>query len=237
MNSHTDITQTFGRLYHPAKALIIYKSHQDSYVEAYDMDSNGCPINAHPLSVMESIALAKALDTSDELKQAFLKPEGLLPKNVLYINPDRNGYAIWYTPPRVAGLYFQPGLGILNGKAHIPALIWRANRSSLWIYAITNHSDIVTESALYHAPFFNTGNDGKVCMGTVNIDLPKNCGLEEFMRLWQDYFFNSFFSHLLGNNPVRGNIVQLWQQLVNTDKPFPADVLVQHPFTLKKLIS
>lgn len=238
MNEYTDITQTFGRLYQPAKAFVIYNStkEKDSYVEAYDMDSNGCPINAHRLSLRESIALAKALDTSEALKQTFLKPAGLLPKNVLYINTDRNGYAIWYTPPQSAGLYFGQGLGIPNGRANIPALIWRANRSSLWIYAITDHSDITTETTLCRAPFFNTANDGKVCMGTVNIDLPQNCGLEEFIRLWQDYFFNSYFSHLLGDNPIKGNIVQLWQKLVGTDEPFPADVFIPHKFNLKKLI-
>jgi PRTRC genetic system protein B len=238
MSQYTDITHALGRLYHPVKALLIYESYKgaDSYVEAYDMDSDGCPINAHRLSIRECTALAKALDTSEELKQAFLKPAGLLPKNVLYINPDRNGYAIWYTPPGQAGLYFRPDLGIPCGKANIPALIWRANRSSLWLYAVTCHTDILPETPLCRAPFFNMANDGKVCMGTVNIDLHANCGLEEFMRQWQDYFFNSYFSHLLGENPVKGNIVQLWQQLVGSDKPFPAEVLVNHPFTLKKLI-
>jgi PRTRC genetic system protein B len=238
MNYHTDITETLGRLYHPVKAFLIYNhsKEKNSYVEAYDIGTDGCPINAHPLSIRESIALAKALDTSEELKRQFLKPAGLLPKNVLYINPDCNGYAIWYTPPQKQTLYFRDDLGIPNGKAAVPALVWRANRNHLWVYALNGHTNISTQSTLFRAPFFNTGEDGKVCMGNVNITLPPNCGLEEFMELWQGYFFNSYFSHLLGSNPVKGNIVQLWQKLINKRKPFPSEQLNKLPFTLKKLI-
>jgi len=238
MNYHTDITETLGSLYHPVKALLIYNHQKEkqSYVEAYDIGTDGRPINAHRLSIQESIALAKALDTTDELKRTFLKPAGLLPKNVLYINPDRNGYAIWYTPAQNRQLYFKESLNIPNGKASVPALVWRANRTGLWLYALTDDTDINTKTTLCRAPFFNTGQDGRVCMGNVNVNLPANCSLEEFMSLWEDYFFNSYFSHLLGSNPVKGNIVQLWQKLVGKRKDFPTDQLTQLPHTLKKLI-
>ncbi len=110
-----DITATFGTLYHPLKAFVIYQqdtSDKNIYVEAYDMDKNGYPINAHPLSVHESTNLANALDTSEELKRNFLKPSGLLPKNILYLNPDQNGYAIWHTPSQKVDLFFVEHLGI-----------------------------------------------------------------------------------------------------------------------------
>ncbi|RWY53870.1 hypothetical protein [Mucilaginibacter gilvus] len=45
--------------------------------------------------------------------------------------------------------------------------------------------------------------DGKVCFGTVTIQIPRECRLEEFMRQWEIYFFNSFFSHTLG---IIGNV-------------------------------
>lgn len=238
MNPHTDITETLGNLYQPIKALLIYNSPKDKagYVEAYDIGSDGCPINAHRLSIRESIALGKALDTTEELKRSFLKPAGLMPKNVLYINPDRNGYAIWYTPPQKQHLYFSDSLGIPNGRASVPAMVWRANLTSLWVYALADESAPELKTTLCRAPFFNVGQDGKVCMGNVQINLKSDCGLEEFMKLWQAYFFNSYFSHLLGGNPVKGNIVQLWQKLVRKNKPFPTEELTAMPFTLKRLI-
>src|SRR3970040_120587 len=104
-----DITATFGTLYNPVKAFIVYQKNnadKNIYIESYDMDKNGYPINAHPLSLVESTQLANALDTSDELKRNFLKSSGLFPKNVLYINPDHNGYAIWHTPAQRVDLVF-----------------------------------------------------------------------------------------------------------------------------------
>src|ERR1700748_1231719 len=110
------ITENFGMLYHPVKAFIVYqpKEHNrrqsDVYVESYDMDDNGHPVNAHPLSIGESIALAKALDTSKELERGFLKPKGLMPKNVLHINPSQNGHVVWHTPQQDVDLLFDDRL-------------------------------------------------------------------------------------------------------------------------------
>lgn len=52
-----DITQDFGTLYHPTSALVIYQTderNKDTYVEHFDMDSNGNPINAHTHKPLKS---------------------------------------------------------------------------------------------------------------------------------------------------------------------------------------
>lgn len=74
MNTTTDITDHFGTLYHPKSALVFYEAKgtdTDMYVEHFDMDSNGTPINAHPLTVKEANILAKALQTDEEKTQPF----------------------------------------------------------------------------------------------------------------------------------------------------------------------
>ena len=74
-------------------------------------------------------------------------------------------------------------------------------------------------------------------MGTVSIDIKNSTSLEEFMNAWEHYFFNSYFSHLLDRyNPINGNCVNLWKDLMNTDKPFPKDVLKKNNKTLKNLL-
>ncbi len=74
-------------------------------------------------------------------------------------------------------------------------------------------------------------------MGTVSVDIKKSASVEEFIQAWEYYFFNSYFSHLLGNhNPIKGNCVTLWKDLVNTDKPFPKEVLKPNNKTLKILL-
>ena len=58
-----DITQNFGTLYHPKTALVFYQTDErnpNTYVEHFDMDKNGNPINAHPLTEREAKALAKS---------------------------------------------------------------------------------------------------------------------------------------------------------------------------------
>ncbi len=235
-----DITSTFGTLYHPLKAIIIYKHATDAnqhYVEAYDMDSNGYPINAHPLSVRESAALAKKLDSAAERRKGFLKPEGLLPTNVLYFDNGRDGYAIWYTPAQRVPLLFSKDLEIPCGKAAVPSLLWKATRDSLFVYALKDGEQIDLDTDLYQAPFFNLHYDGRVCMGTVDTRIPADCSLNAFISRWQQYFFNSYFSHLLQNrSPVKSNVIQLWQSLVNSRRKFPVKELLPLKCTIKNLI-
>lgn len=235
----TDITQTFGTLYHPVKGIVIYREQggqQGIYVESYDMDGNGYPCNARPLSVRESQSLAKALNTATESEQRFLQPSGLLPTNLLYLRYGANGYAIWHTPPQRVRLLFKDELTIPSGDAPLPALLWRAGREQLAIYAIRDGQPDV-DTALYHAPFFNINPDGRVCMGSVHIDISADCSLEQFISQWQDYFFGSYFSHLIGaSSPVKGNIVQLWRGLVGSRKQFPKSILVKNGYTIKNLI-
>nr|WP_315242131.1 PRTRC system protein B [uncultured Flavobacterium sp.] len=235
-----NITNNFGKFYHPVKAFVVYQENADKnvYVESYDMDKNGFAINAHPLSLRESTALAKALDTGEELKRNFLKPQGLLPKNVIYINADSNGFAVWYTPAQSVELFFTEGLAVPNGKASIPPLLWKASKNALWVYAMDGDKDISEETPLCHAPFFNLYNDGKVCMGTVKINIERDTHLQDFIETWQKYFFNSYFSHLIGNkSPVKGNIIQLWKSLINTRKKFPLTSLLKNGVTIKQLLS
>jgi len=236
-----ELTGTFGNLYEPVKALIIHRktgeSHQsDYYIESYDMDDKGCPINGHPLSVRESNNLAKALQAGEKKAQGFLTPKGLMPANVLHLNSGADGHVIWHTPPQAVKLLFTENLDIPSKAANIPALVWKAGKASLQVFAVAD-TVLLESTRLYYAPFFNLYNDGRVCMGNVRIRIPNDCCLEQFIELWQDYFFNSYFSHLIGGHePVKGNIVQLWQRLTATAEPFPTDILNATRYQLKNLI-
>ena len=110
-----DIIQDFGTLYHPTTALVFYQNDErniETYVEHFDMDKNGNPINAHPLTEREAETLAKALtiNTQKEKSQDFLKPKGILSINILQINPSENGSVLWYTKSMKRPLYFSENL-------------------------------------------------------------------------------------------------------------------------------
>lgn len=237
-----DVTQNFGTLYYPTTALVFYQNddrNKDTYVEYFDMDKNGNPINAHPLTEREAKILAKALITKTQRgkKQDFLKPNGILPAHVLQINPSENGSVLWFTKSMKRQLFFTENLEIPNGMAEVPAMLWSANKRGLKIYALANNRRPSENTSLFFAPFFNVYENGNVCMGTVDVHIQNSTSLEEFIKKWEDYFFNSYFSHLMNeHNPINGNCVNLWKSLINTEKQFPKETLKKVNRTLKNLL-
>ncbi|MEA9412606.1 PRTRC system protein B [Flavobacterium sp. PL02] len=240
MNNLNDITESFGTLYHPKSALVFYETNgtdTNMYVEHFDMDKNGNPINAHPLTVKEANVLAKSLQSDEEKSKAFLKPKGILPMNILHINPSEKGTVLWYTKAQKRQLFFVNGLDISSGMSYVPPMVWYANKNSLSVFALAGERRPTEKTPLYYAPFFNVYENGNVCMGTVSIDIKNSASVEEFTTAWEHYFFNSYFSHLLGNyNPIKGNCTILWKNLIGTDKTFPKEVLKPNNKTIKNLL-
>ena len=121
--------------------------------------------------------------------------------------------------------------------AELPAMLWFANKRSLKIFALSSNRRPTEKTHLFYAPFFNVYVDGNVCMGTVDVNIQNSNSLEEFTTKWEDYFFNSYFSHLMNeHNPINGNCVNLWKSLINTEKQFPKEALKQANRTLKNLL-
>ena len=235
-----NITHNFGVLYHPVSALVFYQNtdrNKDMYVEHFDIDKDGNPINAHPLTIREAKFLSKALHIEAEKNKEFLKPQHILSENILHINPSDNGSVIWYTKGQKVNLFFSETLGISNGIAQVPALLWSANKQNLVIFALSSDRRPTEKTMLYHAPFFNVYDSGSVCMGTVDVNIKNSASIEEFTQAWENYFFNSYFSHLMnGHNPVKGNCVNLWKDLINTGNPFPKKLLKNTKKTLKNIL-
>lgn len=233
-----DITDGFNTYFRPTCALIFYQTiggYGDTYVEHFEMDSNGSPVNPHPLSVNEAKQLAEALNV-DEENFMHLKSEGILPNNLLAFDA-KSATIIWHTKAQFRELLFNQGLGITSGMANIPPLIWKADKSTLRLFALSTNRKPTENTQLYYAPFFNVYEEGLVCMGTVDIETGETGTVKELMSLWENYFFNSYFTHLMAeHNPVRGNCVLLWENLVNTGKPFPMDVLLNRNIKLKEIL-
>lgn len=239
MNNVIDTNKYFGMLYEPKSALVFYESldKNEMYVEHFDMDRNGNPINAHPLTVNEAEALAKSLIVDEEIEKAFLKSKGILASNVLQIDPSKKGSVIWYTKAQQQQLYFVKNLEIPNGKAKVPAMLWIADKENLSVFALSSDKRPTEKTLLHYAPFFNVYTDGNVCMGTVDIKIKNSASAEEFIEQWENYFFNSYFSHLVGgHNPIDGNLVNLWKKLLDSNEAFPNELLKKNNKTLKNLL-
>ncbi|SOD80837.1 PRTRC system protein B [Spirosoma fluviale] len=243
------ITDELNDVYVPTNALVTYRHmratqtrndawSQALYVESFDIDQKSRKlINAHPLSNREAIVLSKTLYNAHSEKTAFLKPTGLLPANVLYIDPTPDaGKAIWYTPATTRKLLFVESLTIPSGEAHVPALIWKASKTGLTLFALPTDEKPTADTPMFQAPFFNVYGHGPVCMGSVNVRIKRSASLENFMSAWESYFFNSYFSHTIRESPINGNIVLFWQNQIASQEPFPASVLKATSYKVKDLI-
>lgn len=235
-----DITSQFSNFYRPQTALIFYQHAQrqdDFYVESYQIDpKTNQPVNAHPLSVDEATALGKRLNSDHAKFGRFLTSDGILPENVLYVNPRDEGMAIWYTRPSRQTLHFSPSLNMPEGKASVPALLWKATRTRLTIFALSGNKRPTSRTPLFHAPLFNTSLDGSVCIGDVKMPNLDNASLKEFMQAWHNFYFNSRFSHLNGHLPANVDVKKLWRDLIETDAPFPNTVLLSTNRTLSTIL-
>jgi hypothetical protein len=161
-----NVSQQFNEQYMPVKALLIYQSvEQESdsyepksaeiYVESYDVGKQGNPINAHPLSLNEMIALGELLQSTQEMQNNYLQSKSVIPPNLIYVNTQSNGYAVWFTPPKEVDLYFNNGLEIPSGKAKLPAILWKATRERLQIFALKGKGKPNADTSLFYAPLFN----------------------------------------------------------------------------------
>jgi len=240
MKKSNDVTGNFGILYHPKSALIFYQadhSNSDMYVESFDMDKNGNLANAHPLSVREANRLSKMLSVRSSEERSFLKPQKILSSNILYIDSSDKGKVVWFTKAQQKELFFVENLEIPNGKANVPPLLWIADKRGLKIFALLSDERPDEATNVFYAPFFNVYQDGNVCMGSVDVKIKNSASLEEFIENWENCFFNSYFSHLmLNHNPVKGNCVHLWKRLIESNEPFPINVLVDANLTLKNIL-
>lgn len=243
MATYKNITSMFNEKYSPFKTLVIFKSNRHNsppYIESYDMDESGCPINAHPLTLNETIQLRKSLTIEEEIEgNAHLTAEQIIPENLLHVSYSE-GHVIWHTPPQRKYLQFTKNTGLIDGDAYVPAMIWKATKKKLFVWARAEKKTKrpTKDEQLFKAPFFNIYADGSVCMGSVEAFPEKSKhGLEYFIEYWEAAFWNSTFSHLNVNiSPVKGNIVQLWNEILNTDKPFPTDNLLPENKTLIQIL-
>lgn len=239
-NKNIDITQDFDKLYYPKSALVLYETKgrdPDVYVEHFDMDADGNPINAHPLTIREADSLARSLRIEQEKETAFLKPKAILPSNVLSLDPDtEKGTVIWHTKGQLRDLFFVESLGIPNGKAYVPPMLWKASKTSLSVYALKSNRRPTLKTKLQHTPFFNVYENGKVCLGTIKIEIKNSASVEEFIQAWEHYFFHSYFSHMIAGIHIKANYVTLWKGLISEGTEFPIEVLTPNQLTLKNIL-
>jgi len=199
------LTNEIARKMQPTAALIAYTCEdvysRNYYLEIRSINKNGLMGAGKPVSVKFVQSLVERFSEA-----APAAPHGEIPQGMLYADIRQEKY-VWHRPPCRKYLYFKNNLNIPNGNYCLPGLVWKVEKESLFMYSY-KAKRLTPNTQLYAAPFFNVRPEsGSVCLGNAKLELPKNLNFLNFIKFWEDKFFLSEFSHVLGGNPTRSNLI------------------------------
>ena len=214
-------------------ALIFYRNTLKSggaYVEHRPI-RNGAMCAGSPLGVEVLSKMMKAVDKFAKCSTSMVALHGVIPENLLYASSNIDSYKlVWYRKPEKRMMYFTELLGIPNGEMSVPGLVYVTDGRSLRVFAFKGSKP---KRILYHAPFFNVSDS--VCLGSAKMQKPKEQTYQNWMQYWEDMFWKSEFAHILGENPIKGNLSFVTKMCISGNRPFPTSLLKRYKYTLQKL--
>ena len=213
-------------------ALVFYKSNLNdgAYVE-HRLIRKGAMCAGRPLEIDVIAKLLKTVDKYAHGTTSMVSLHGEIPDNLLYASTSIDSYKlVWYRKPEKRMFYFSESLGIPNGEVLVPGLVYVTDGRTLSMYAFKG---LKPRKLLYQAPFFNTSTN--VCLGNGKLQKPKVQTYANWMGYWEELFWRTEFSHLMGGNPVKGNLSIIMKDCIRGHKPFPVDSLIATKATLQSL--
>jgi PRTRC genetic system protein B len=217
-------------------AVLCYKGQRHQVMTVHEVETResgapkilpGRPITSNELrSMLEDLASQAA-------------SSGYIPHNLLCKGLDS---MIWFTPPSIRPVFFNEpnGIGLRSGNCPLPGLVFKLSGSGLSIYAVRGNSRPEPSTPLFYAPFYNTYENGSVCMGSAAIP---NYVDPRYIPECENAFFNSEFTHsnYHGKEKVlryKGCLKGLWKELLDGKYPdvFPDRALCKTKYTLNDLI-
>lgn len=228
------LTKMFTCKYEPKMAIILYKAQdeveQSLYLEKRTISKGkmkaGSPLTQRCIdSIMSS--LAKFNDDVD------FGLHGKLPKNLLYCDTRAGSFKlVWYNKPEKRTVYFNTQLGIPDGEMNVPGLLYVVENENLAMYAFKGNKP---KRKLYRAPFMNV-DISHVCLGNATVAKPSKNTYENIISYWENLFWKSEFSHILGDNPVKGNLSSITKECIKTGCEFPTEELIPIKKTLSDFL-
>ncbi|AOZ04219.1 hypothetical protein BKK81_33015 (plasmid) [Cupriavidus sp. USMAHM13] len=185
----------------------------------------GVPLNRRAL-----IHAVKGLAAEALPKGEFLTP------NVLSIGVEA---VTWWCPPAVRRVFFDcKELGKRSAVVPHPGLVFQAGVRGFRVFSLQEDGRPLPGSALYEPPYFNTWDQGQICIGSAQV--PKQIDVASVPG-WEEAFFSSAFTHPnAGGKRVeyeRGAFA-FWQDMLDGVFPtYPKEVLIPMDITLGDLIA
>lgn len=230
------ITNLLKQVYKPFCAVVAYEADMQGhnpmfYLERYNICKDGSLGFGKPLS---QSALSKLLTAVSQTNKSLdTNLYGIVPNNVLYCDTRMgNETLVWYRKPEEQFLFFVESLGIPNGKMVVPGLVYAVKNKRLRMFAFKGCKP---KQQLFFAPFMNTSVDF-VCLGNSKLKYPEEKTFSNVMTYWETMFWQSEFSHILGENPCLGNLSVITKDCINKSEAFPADMLKPVSVKLSELL-
>lgn len=214
-------------------ALIAYKSDQcdEFYIEQRRIDSKGKMSAGSPLKERTLRQMIDAISVNGENFEPGIS--GVIPPNLLYCDTRiGNTTLIWYRPPEERSVCFTKQTGIPDGKMRVPGLLYVVRGEKLSMYAFKGRKP---KRKLYMAPFMNVDVE-HVCLGNAKLKKPGSPTFTNLMAYWEGMFWQSEFSHILGANPIDGNLATITKECIETGCDFPIHLLIPIKLTLNDLL-
>ncbi len=212
----------------PQMAIIVYSENERYYLERRDI-TGGRMAAGIPLTEECLVRMLEVISISNSDTAYHIIPPGMLYADSRF---GRQKY-VWYRKPETRHLYFGKQIGIPDGEMMVPGLVYMVNNDSLHVYAFTGKEP---KDKLFNAPFFNIYDDGRVCLGSAKADYPAQNTFVNIINYWESLFWKSEFVHLIGNNPVKGNLAVITKECIIEKKKFPEKVLLPAKTKLKDLL-
>lgn len=166
-----------------------------------------------------SIAQVHELSVSlrDMVKEQFGTSDfSIFPEHLLHFDPLRS-LAMWWRSASPAPQFFDcEELGKIQGVVPMPSLIFRQCGTSLSVCAVRGRTRPREDTPIFHAPMFNTGSLGEICLGGVELEPVTEVRLIEAN---QDAFLRGVNTHPNGGHRktnYQHGIFALWRDLIAT---------------------
>lgn len=228
MNTTLDITEAIDLKL--TDALMVYTQNgKASYVTHHAVTSG----QLGPAKPLTDEFLTKL---SEELERR-VKVE-ILPEKVLVRTPHT---IVWWTPERRRRIYFttshgdEPTADLSGHFYQHPALVWMVTGHALVIRALATNDRPTETTPLYLAPYWNTSEDGHVCLGDMKRpDTTTARTIDE----WEEGFFASRFTHPNATKLLKWSQPYIsWVRSELLHVPFfPTQYLVDAKQTLEQFI-
>lgn len=202
-----------------SKAILLYETkeggrHETSYATIHDVANVGTKARPDfqilPGAPVSSDSLLRTLGT---LAERYVLNAEFLPENVLSFSPM---HLMWWSPAANRRVFFRnQELGNRSEVVPHPPLLNMVIGGAWYVFALKEDKRPTLDTPLFHAPYFNIYDDGRICVGTAQIPDQLTTSM---IAQWEAAFFDSAFTHMNGQvkkaTHPRGEYA-LWKELLD----------------------